>query len=101
MIYVHVLRLAVQQGLMCGHWSILYRFVSGGFGYQHLFCHALLSHFVFPLSAGWFFFFLLFLLLAISSDYFETLNRELLEQLSLLRPYIQEEREKIKENVSL
>lgn len=54
MIYVHVVWMAVQQGLFCGHWSILYRFMSGGFGYQHLFCHALPSHFVFP---SFFFFF--------------------------------------------
>lgn len=65
---------------------------------------SLLSRFALSLCLSlncWLLFFLLFLLLAISSDYFETLNRELLEQVSLLRPYIQEEREKIKENVSL
>lgn len=51
MIYVHVLQLAVRQGLFYGHWSILYRFVSNGFGYQYLFYHVLPSHFVFPLPA--------------------------------------------------
>lgn len=62
---------------------------------------SLLSRFALSLCLSLNCWLLFFLLLAISSDYFETLNRELLEQLSLLRPYIQEEREKIKENVSL
>lgn len=95
MIYVHALQLAVGQGLFCGHWSILYRFVSNGFGYQYLFYHVLPSHFVFPLPAV----FCLFVFCLL--DNFETLNRVLLEQPSLLMLYIREEREKIKENVLL
>lgn len=36
-------------------WSLVYPLsIRSGFGYQHLFCHALPSHFVFPLPAGFF-----------------------------------------------
>lgn len=42
-----------------------------------------------------------FSLSAISRDYFNALNKELMEQQSLLMPYIEEETETIKENVLL
>lgn len=38
----------VGGGLLYGQESILYRLMRGGFGYQHLFCHALPSHSLFP-----------------------------------------------------